>query len=445
MIRSGTPKRGTLISRSALGIALALGTVVGGTLVSVEPAHAQKKPKQQSAKITPSKGFLAAAAPAQQAIEKAQPSEAAAVADARAKLDQAFAVIENQDDRYMAGSFAVGLGGKIQDNALQQKGVAAMLESGKADAETRPKLLTAAGQLAYQSKDYAGAQQYLQQAVDAGVSDGEVMALLGEAYIANNQLDQGLGVLKSAIDKSKASGQLAGESWYKRGIGAAYNAKNLNQAAEFGALLIRDYPTPENVGVAATVVRSLGGFASQETLDLMRLMGRTNSYAEERDYIEYIEAADPRRHPGEVVKVIDAGVAAGKLRAADPFVADAKTQTSGRLSADRAALAGYEADARKASATEATVSGAADALLSYGEAGKAEELYAIALNKPGVDQARALNRMGIAQVDQGKYAEAQQTFAKITGKRQPIAKLWSAYAASKASPAAATPPQASAQ
>lgn len=442
MIRSGTPNSGTLMSRSALGIALALGTVVG-TMATATPALAQKK---QSNKISPSKGFVAVAAPAQQAIEKAQASDAAGVADAKAKLDQAFAAIENQDDRYMAGSLAVSFGGKVQDSALQQKGIKAMLESGKADAETMPKLLTAAGQLAYQAKDYAGAQQYLQQAVDSGVNDQDVMALLGEAYIANNQLDRGLGILQSAINNAKSSGQLASENWYRRGLGAAYNAKNVTKAAEFGALLIRDYPTSANVGAAATVVRALGSFASQETLDLMRLMGRTNGYTEERDYIEYIEAADPRRLPGEVIKVVDAGIAAGKLSATDPFVKDAKTQASGRLSSDQASLASYEADARKASASEATVSGAADALLSYGQAAKAEDLYTIALGKPGADQARILTRLGIAQVDQGKYAAAQETFAKITGKREPIADLWSAYAASKASPAqAAAPAQASSQ
>ena len=94
----------------------------------------------------------------------------------------------------------------------------------------------------------------------------------------------------------------------------------------------------------------------------------------------------------------------------------------------------HERDARKASATEATVTGAADALLSYGEPANAEELYTIALGKPGADMPRVLTRLGIAQVDQGKYAAAQETFAKVTGKRQPIARLWSSYAASKVMP-----------
>ena len=118
-----------------------------------------------------------------------------------------------------------------------------------------------------------------------------------------------------------------------------------------------------------------------------------------------------------MLKVIDSGVSSGKLSASDTFVADAKTQASGRLAADKASLAAYEQDARKASASESTISGAADALLSYDKAADAAELYQIALGKPGVDTARTLTRLGIAQFDQGKYGEAQATFAKVTGPR----------------------------
>jgi len=35
-------------------------------------------------------------------------------------------------------------------------------------------------------------------------------------------------------------------------------------------------------------------------------------------------------------------------------------------------------------------------------------------------------------VDQGKYADAQATFAKVGGARKQIAQMWSIYAAQKA-------------
>jgi hypothetical protein len=61
---------------------------------------------------------------------------------------------------------------------------------------------------------------------------------------------------------------------------------------------------------------------------------------------------------------------------------------------------------------------------------------------PGADRATALTRLGIAQAEQGKFAEAKATFAQVEGARQPIAMLWSAYAdqkAAAAAPAAPTP------
>ncbi len=47
---------------------------------------------------------------------------------------------------------------------------------------------------------------------------------------------------------------------------------------------------------------------------------------------------------------------------------------------------------------------------------------------PGVDTAEVLNRLGIAQMEQGKYDEARNTFAQVQGARQAIARLWGVYA-----------------
>ncbi len=103
-------------------------------------------------------------------------------------------------------------------------------------------------------------------------------------------------------------------------------------------------------------------------------------------------------------------------------------------------MPGLEREARAPNASVVTVSGAADAFLSYGDAAKAEALYAIAMNKPGADAARLLTRQGIAQLDQGNLTGAQATFARVpAGPRKYIAQLWGLYAVQKASPAPAAP------
>ena len=353
-------------------------------------------------------------------------------------LDNAFAAATSPDDRYMAGNLAIKLGDLAKDTVIQRRGLEAMLGSGKVAPADAPRLQFYLGQFAFDQKDYATARTAFQAAITAGYHENDADALLAEAYLGDNQVAQGLAVLKQAIAVRNASPNKAPASWYRRGLGAAYKANLLDQATDFAISLVGAYPTNDNWAGAITVVREVGKFPPQETLDLMRLMGRTNSYAEERDYIEYIQAADARRLPGEVLKVIDAGVAAGKLRANDTFVSEARGIASARIAADRASLVGLERDARAPSASAATVSGAADAFLSYGESAKAESLFTTALAKPGAEQDRLLTRLGIAQVDQGNYAGAHATFAKVGGNRKYIAQLWSIYAGQKASPTAAS-------
>jgi tetratricopeptide (TPR) repeat protein len=465
MIRSNRLPVTGLLFRPVLGAVAALG-LVGG--VTANPAEAQAQGRgqaqAQAPKITLSKSFQPLAVGLNKAINdaKARPDVVAARANAttaqtalqqargaartqaqanldaavaalgttlsaeKSQLDAAFTAATSADDRYMAGSLAIGLGDLARDTRIQRRGLEAMLGSGKVAPAEAPRLQYFLGQFAFDQKDYAAARTALQAAIAGGFTDNDIDGLLAEAYISDGQVSQGLTVLKQAIDRRNATPNKAPVGWYRRGLGAAYNAKLLDRSVEFSMALVQAYPTTENWAGAIQVVREIGKFAPQETLDLMRLMGRTNSYAEERDYIEYIQAADARRLPGEVLKVIEQGTTAGKLRGTDQFVAEARTIASGRVAADRASLASLERDARAPTATVATISGAADAFLSYGESAKAEALYTLALTKPGADTARLYTRLGIAQLDQGNFAGARETFAQ----------LWSLLASQRATPPA---------
>ena len=60
-------------------------------------------------------------------------------------------------------------------------------------------------------------------------------------------------------------------------------------------------------------------------------------------------------------------------------------------------------------------------------------MYAKALPLAGANAPTVLTRMGIAQVDQGKFAEAETTFKRVEGARRAIANLWALYATQQAS------------
>lgn len=138
-------------------------------------------------------------------------------------------------------------------------------------------------------------------------------------------------------------------------------------------------------------------------------------------------------------RIIDAGLAAGKLNASDVLVTKAQSTAKAQVGPARTDLAELEGDARAASAKALVAAAAGDMYLNFDEAAKAEEMYTLALTKPDVDTARVLTRLGIAQVGQGKFAEAKTNFDKVEGARAPIADLWGLYAATQASGGAAAP------
>ena len=461
--------RSKFFARTALGLALAMGVAAGG--LSTPVMAKEKEKKQEAPKLKLSKGFIAAYQPAKKGFDDA--SKRADVVEARNKVtaaenafraargkkaqdearanydgavaalgallapeaalvEAAFAAAVDPDDKFVAGQLALNLGQLAHDKKMQRRGLQAMVDSGKLPASELPKFNYYIGGISYDLRDYPAARASLQAAIAGGYTEGGVEGLLADAYINDNMPAEGLKVLDEAVTKRGAA---APEEWIKKGIVVAYRAKLTDQAIGFSIRLVQNYPSKDNWALSIAVVRDMTKFQNQEMLDLMRLMGRTNSWSETRDYIEYIQAADPRRLPNEAMKIIELGLASGKLEANDPAVTDWKAIAAGRIAPDKASLPGMERDARAANATAATAMAAGDAFLSYDDAAKAEEMYAIALTKPGVDAPRVLTRLGIAQADQGKSAAAQETLAKVTGIRSPIAQLWAAYAKSKAAPA----------
>lgn len=169
----------------------------------------------------------------------------------------------------------------------------------------------------------------------------------------------------------------------------------------------------------------------------MRLMSKTESFMDERDYIEYLQVGTSLGKPREVLSAIQAGVSAGKLKDTNVTVREARAAATARQAADQSQglLASYERDVKLPTVKTTILLGAGDSFLTYGQAARAEAMFAQALTRPDVDAGEAMLRLGISQFDQGKFAEAAATFAKVTGRRAPIGALWGVLAGQKAKPA----------
>lgn len=407
--------------RTSLRFALAAG------LIGAAPLTAKDDAPKLSDK------FRAAAMPLQTTLgnDKGKELDAAAGATLKQQLAAVVGAASTPDDKFYAGQFSIQAGTDLKDEALQAQGIHLMLDSGKSSADQIGKLHYYLASFAYKANDNATATAELKTAIADGYTTGDAYTMLAETQFSTNQNADGLATLEKAIVAQKASGQPVPEDWYRRGLSVAYKAKMPLETATFGGALASSYPTAINWQTAIETVRGAATLTPGEELDLMRLMARTNSFQETNEYLIALVDADAHRLPGEANSIIKAGLAAGKLRPGIDSVADAQAAINQHMAADQASLPHAYEQAKGPSATTAYILGAADAFLSYGEAAKAAELYALALTKPGVNADLANTRLGIALSDSGDQAGAQAAFAKVTGVRAPIAKLWIAYAQSK--------------
>lgn len=429
---------------AALALALMSGSAIG--LVALEaPAAAQKKGKQEkAAKANYSKGFIAAYKTAED-LSKAGNNEGA-----KAQLPGVIAAIETDDDRMAGGGLAYNVGTGLNDSTLQLQGLDLMIASGKADQTKNGQYNYIGYQISSQAGDQAKARQYLNAAIaanysfEAKMSDGsaktigadDMRVMLAESHFDASDFDGGLAYLSQLIAEREAAGVAVPQAWITRGIAVAYNNDKAAEAVNFSKLYAKHYPSQTSWGDAVAIQRNLIDYEAQMTLDLLRLGLRTNALRDTRSYVDYLEAADARRLPGEVTRVVKAGIDAGKLTSGDVYVNEASTVANGRINADKAELPALERDARAANATGTTASAAGDAFLSYQDWAKAEAMYTIAAGKPGVDMDRVMTRLGIAQLELGKTTEAIASFSKVQGQRKNIADLWRIHAEQVAAPAA---------
>ncbi len=400
-----------VVSGFALVATLAGGAVIG-TAISAAPAAAQSKPKN-------SKKFVEAYTPVSEAVN----AEGGDLNAAKGQLAGVVAAIENETDRFLAGNLMLVLGGKLTDKALQRQGLETMLQSGQVEADKVGQFRFFVGSLAFEAKDYPAALAALKQAKESGFQDPSIDPLIFQSYIESNQTAEGLNYLKGTL----AGG--ASDAILRSGLQAAYDSKDAALANEWSTLLVQNSPTAANWKSSIQVMEASNNFDAQATLDLMRLMMATGALQEEREFRNYIEAADPRIMSNEVLRVLAAAQQAGDIDEA--YVTEVKSIADPRAPEDQRDAPGLITSARSSgNARDAMIAG--NVLLSLEKYAEAEEMFALALEKGPADRDLTATRLGIAQAHQGKAAEAKATLEQVSGARAPLAQLWAVYAATKA-------------
>ncbi|MFB0611475.1 hypothetical protein [Aurantiacibacter poecillastricola] len=419
MLRAFRPTRtksfhGT-VAGFAMAIALAGGAAVGSAAFTSEAAYAQN-----------SRGFAEAYQPV---AEMVQP-ETANFEGARAQIPTIVAAIENENDRQVAGNLILNIGNNLEDPALQRQGLELMLESGLVPPEQVGQFNWFVGSLAYQAEDWADARAGFQAAQAAGYSEPEtdLTLLIADTYEREDNVQGAYDYVMQAVADAEAAGNTPPEGWLLGQLQNSYDYENAPQALEVSETLLRNHPTSQNWVNALQVINALYEFDSAQRVDLYRLMRETGALTQRPEFIRYIEDLDPRVMSNEVQKVLTLGLETDDVFTADdPYYLEVKDIADTRAPQDRNGIDSLISDGRSGDGLDAVSAG--DVLYSIDDYARAEELYGVALEK-GYDADTVNTRIGIVQAAQGDYAGALETFEMVDGTREPIARLWAAYARS---------------
>ncbi len=404
-----------LVKSLSLGVALALGT--SGIALSV-PALAAKKEKAPAAPaLQVSKEFRAAFAPIEADIK------ASKFDGISARLDAAAAQFTAPDEKFIIAGRRYDMAKATNNSVELRKGIAGMIDSKSALASNPAQLNVAAGQLAFNAKDYADAKARLSEAVRLGDKSAETYIIMAECEFVGNRTNEGLAFASQAVAAKRASGAKVPEEWYGRALSMAFKAKLSGQVANWSRMRLVDYPTSENWRTALVLYRDNSKLEGGQTLDLYRLMRTTKSLAGERDYYEFAALASERGLPGEAKSVLDEGLSTGTIGKTSRPISELLAAVSPKVAGDLASLAGSERQASGA-ANGKLAMGTADAYLGYGQDAKAAPLYELALKKGQIDADIANLRLGIAYARQGLSTEAKKALANVGGSRADIAKFW---------------------
>lgn len=393
-----------------LGRASAMALAAMLMVAMPQAAMAQKKGKEaaaQSFKFSkPVQSLLAQAQKAQQAGDSA---------GALALLQQAEALpSKNVDDVYMINMMTLNSAIQLKDNALIEKALEGALASGRLNQEDEIKFRRNLGAMALQRNDTNKAVAEFEKLLAITPNDADMMVEVAELQRRQGLNPKAIQTLNQAIAIKGQGGQKADESWYRRALAIAYDAKLPAETVATSEALVRAYPNATNWRDTLIIYRDNARLDDQGNLDVLRLMRQNAALAGERDYAEYAETAAIRGLPGEAKAVLDEGVAKGALQAGKPLVKELLASVNPKIASDRATLPGLEKESATAKNGRMALA-TADAHLGYGNYAKAADLYKLALEKGSVDPAVANMRLGLALAKTGNKEGAATAFKAVSG------------------------------
>lgn len=361
--------------------------------------------------------------------------------DAMTKLKavQATSDLQPYDNFVIADLMAQAAQG-LNDNAAASQAVEAAADSGGAPDDDKKGITHDAVQASAFLKHWQKTIAYGQQLAQMNGLDYQTTANIAIAYYNTNDVAHAQQYAQQSITLAKAAGQQPDPSMMQIVLNS--QVKQGNQAAAEQTLegLALQGNSPDAWTQLVGVAFGAKGMGNSEALYLYRLLHLTGTLTAE-DYKDYGNDAYLLGYPTESMKVLQQGISSGKVTNAQ--VGQELAKSSRDAQADERSLSQIAASAQKSRGGEQDVKLGED-YWGYGRYADAEAAARQGVAKGGLKTPwEGPMLIGAAQVAQGKYADAVQTFSQISGSEAvtKTAHLWSLYAQSKQGPArAATTP-----
>lgn len=342
-----------------------------------------------------------------------------------AALAAAQAKAKTRDDHYAIAQLQLKAAVDANDKTAMVAGLNAVISSGFLQpADTLP-LYMNVGNLNFNAKSYDAAGAAFEQVLKIDPNNLDAMVMLAETRNGQGRTAEAVGMIQKAIAAKTAAGQKAEESWYKRAVALAFNAKMPN-ATELGRQWVAAYPSAKTWRDTIRIYQTTSQLDDGALLDTMRLAQATGALAGENDYFRFANTLVTKGFAGEAKTVLDQGFAAKSIDKSRATFSQLYSVATTKSQGDRASLdASAKTALAAASARQAMVT--AEAFYGYGEYQKAAELFRAALDKQGVDKDLANLRLGMALARAGDKAGATAALNAAGGAQAEVAKLWLTY------------------
>jgi tetratricopeptide (TPR) repeat protein len=352
-------------------------------------------------------------------------------AGALASIKQAQAVANRTPyEDYFINKFLSIVAINLKDMNTARTAAEAALASPAMPPEDKKDLLHNAFILESANNNYPGIIQYGKQLEAVAPMDPEQLTNMAIAYYNTKDTADAQQYAQKAIAAAKAAGKQPPQAALEITMNA--QAKNNPEAAvQTLEQIVSQTNSPVEWGKLISVDFGTKGMDDVIAMDLYRLMLVTKAFnASEAKLAGRL--ANSLHYYGDTVAILEsAGVTGADLNAAKNSAAKEQGLIATEISA-----------ARKSGGQ--TALSVAEGLYGYGRYAEAEELARLAGAKARKDPGEAEMVVGMAQVRQGKFAEAAQSLQSVSGNAAMMktAHLWGIYARQQAGGSAAAAPAA---